>query len=101
MKLAFAATMIRPRYVPDSIVAQLVSMSTFSHTLGQQRTLAALDFMTAFGCKADEIAGKADIAALRIVNAPSQEFLHRRPGRKLQQPAEPDQSPRHESLDHG
>jgi hypothetical protein len=28
-KLAFAATMIRPRDLPDSIVAQLVSVSTF------------------------------------------------------------------------
>ena len=38
MMQAFAATMIRPRYLPDSIVAQLVSMSTFSHSLGQKRT---------------------------------------------------------------
>ena len=38
MKLAFAATMIRPRYFPDSIVAQLVSVSAFSHSLGHSRT---------------------------------------------------------------
>ncbi len=38
MKLAFAATMIRPRYFPDSIVAQLVSVSAFSHGLGHLRT---------------------------------------------------------------
>ncbi len=29
--------------------------------MGQERTLSALDFMSAFGCKADVIAGKADI----------------------------------------
>ena len=29
--------------------------------LGQERTLAALDFMSAFGGKADVIVGKADI----------------------------------------
>ena len=39
MKLAFAATMIRPRYFPNSIVAQLVSVSAFSHGLGPEPTL--------------------------------------------------------------
>ncbi len=38
MKLAIAATMIRPRYFLDSIVAQLVSVSAFSHSLGQFQT---------------------------------------------------------------
>ena len=42
MKLAFAATMIRPRYFPDSIVAQLVSVSAFSHSLDPKATLAPL-----------------------------------------------------------
>ena len=32
-KLAFAATMIRRRYLPGSIVAQLVSVSAFLHRL--------------------------------------------------------------------
>ena len=30
--------MIRPRYLPDSIVAQLVSVSAFSHSLDPERT---------------------------------------------------------------
>ncbi len=36
--------------------------------MGQERTLAALDFMSAIGGKADEILGKADIkpAGLRF-----------------------------------
>ncbi len=38
MNLAFAATMIRPRYLPDSIVAQLVSVSAFLHSLDPKRT---------------------------------------------------------------
>ena len=38
MKLAFAATMIRPRYFLDLIVAQLVSVSAFSHSLGHLLT---------------------------------------------------------------
>jgi hypothetical protein len=38
MKLAFAATMIRPRYFPDSIVVQLASVSAFLHSLGHLRT---------------------------------------------------------------
>ncbi len=33
MKLAFATTMIRPRDLPDSIVAQLVPVSAFLHSL--------------------------------------------------------------------
>ncbi len=36
--MGFAATMIRPRYFPDSIVAQLVSVSAFLHSLGHLRT---------------------------------------------------------------
>ncbi len=38
-KLAFATIMIRPRDLPDSIVAQLVSVSTFLHSLDPLRTL--------------------------------------------------------------
>ncbi len=34
MNLAFAATMIRPRYLPDSIIAQKDSASAFLHSLG-------------------------------------------------------------------
>ena len=41
-KLAFAATMIRPGYLPDSIVAQLASVSAFSHSLDPQRTLVGV-----------------------------------------------------------
>ncbi len=37
-KLVVAATMIRPRYLPDSIIAQLVSVSAFSHSLGPEQT---------------------------------------------------------------
>ncbi len=36
--------------------------------LGQERTLAALEFMCAIGGKADEIAGKADIALVTVNN---------------------------------
>jgi len=39
MKSALAATMIRPRYLPVSIVAQLVSSSAFLHSLDPTRTL--------------------------------------------------------------
>ena len=42
MKLAFATAMIRPRYLPDSIVAQLVSVSAFSHSLDPLRKLMML-----------------------------------------------------------
>ncbi len=38
MKLAFATTMIRPRYLSDSIVAQLVSVAAFLHSLDPSRT---------------------------------------------------------------
>ncbi len=38
MNLAFATTMIRPRYLPDSIVAQKVSAPEFLHSLSQERT---------------------------------------------------------------
>jgi len=36
--LAFAATMIRPRYIRDLIVARKGSASAFLHTLGQKQT---------------------------------------------------------------
>ena len=39
MNLAFAATMIRPRYLPDSIVAPKVSASAFLHSLDPKRTI--------------------------------------------------------------
>ncbi len=42
MKLASAAIMIRPRYLPDSIIAQLVSVSAFSHSLDSNRKLLML-----------------------------------------------------------
>ncbi len=35
--------MIRPRYLPDSIVAQLVSVSAFLHSLDPNRTLISGD----------------------------------------------------------
>jgi len=48
MNLAFAATMIRPRYLLDSIVAQWVSVSTFSHSLDPKPkfalSMAAMDW---------------------------------------------------------
>ncbi len=37
--------------------------------MGQERTLTALDFMSAFGGKADEIVAKADIEAFDAINA--------------------------------
>ncbi len=37
MKLAFAAIMIRPRYLPDSIIAQEDSASAFLHSLDPKR----------------------------------------------------------------
>ncbi len=43
MKLAFAATMIRPRYLPDSIIARKVSASAFLHSLDPERTLGPSD----------------------------------------------------------
>ena len=43
MKLAFAATMIRPRYPPDSIIARKVSAPEFSHNLDPKRTLIRLN----------------------------------------------------------
>ncbi len=36
MKLTFAATMIRPRHLPDSIIALKDSASALSHSLGQK-----------------------------------------------------------------
>ncbi len=40
MNLAFAAQLNRPDYLPDSIVAQLVSVSAFSHSLDPKATWA-------------------------------------------------------------
>ena len=37
MKLAYAATMIRPRFLTNSIVAQVVSVPTFLHSLDQKQ----------------------------------------------------------------
>ena len=37
--MAFAARMIRPRYLPDSIVAQKDWAAAFSHSLSQYRTV--------------------------------------------------------------
>ncbi len=42
MKLAFSAIMIRPRNLPGSIIAHLVSMSAFSHGLGHNRKSRSL-----------------------------------------------------------
>ncbi len=58
---AFTATMIRPRYFPESIIARKALGPEFLHSLGQERTLAALDFMSAIGGKADVIAQKTDV----------------------------------------
>ena len=52
-KLAFAATMIRPRDLPDSIVAQLVSVPAFLHSLGHERKSVTATRMSAFGGIAD------------------------------------------------
>ncbi len=38
MNLAFAATMIRSRYLPDSIVARKISAPKFSHSLDPYAT---------------------------------------------------------------
>ncbi len=38
-----------------------LSMNDAMSVMGQERTLTALDFMSAFGGKADVIVGKADI----------------------------------------
>ncbi len=38
MKLASAAMMIRPRCLPDSIIARKVSISEFSHSLDPERS---------------------------------------------------------------
>jgi len=53
MNLAFAATMIRPRYLPDSIVAQKVSAPEFLQSLGQKRKSSVGLGMSASGGKAD------------------------------------------------
>ena len=42
MKLAYAATMIRPRLLTNSIVAQVVSMPTFLHSLDPKQNCALL-----------------------------------------------------------
>jgi len=60
-KLAFAATMIRPRDLPDSIVAQLVSVSTFLHRLGQKRKSSVGLEMSALGGKADLNFGRLEV----------------------------------------
>ncbi len=49
VKLASAATMIRPRYLPDSIVARKVSASAFLHSLGQKRKSSVDHGMSALG----------------------------------------------------
>ena len=59
-KLAFAATMIRPRDLPDSIVAQLVSVSTFLHRLGQNRKSSAGHGMSVVGGGAEVKFGRLD-----------------------------------------
>ena len=43
-----------------SAILEIVE-SVGTSVMGQERTLVALDFMSAFGGKADEIVGKADI----------------------------------------
>ena len=62
MKLAFATTMIRPRDLPDSIVAQLVSVSAFSHSLGQQRKSSLALGMSGLGGKAEVDFGRLDVS---------------------------------------
>ncbi len=49
MKLAFAATMNRPRYLLDSIIAQKDTASAFSHSLGQKRKSSVDLGMSALG----------------------------------------------------
>jgi hypothetical protein len=44
-RLAFAATIIRPGYLPDSNVAQLISMSAFLHSLDPMQTLDKSRFL--------------------------------------------------------
>ncbi len=39
MQLAFAATMIRPGRLHDSLIARKLSASEFSHSLGHKQTL--------------------------------------------------------------
>ncbi len=61
MKLAFAATMNRPRYLLDSIIAQKDTASAFSHSLGQKRK-SRMDYgMSAFEGRADIIFGRLDV----------------------------------------
>ncbi len=56
--------MIRPRYLPGSIVARKVSASAFLHSLGQLETFPALSRMSA-------AEGKADILVPRDSRIPS------------------------------
>ncbi len=60
-RLAFAATMIRPGYLADSNVAQLISMSAFLHRLGQKRKSSVGLGMSALGGKADIDFGPLDV----------------------------------------
>ncbi len=59
VNLAFAATMIRPRYLPDSIIAQLDSASEFSHGLDPLRTRPPLARMN-FGLPRRQVFDPAD-----------------------------------------
>ncbi len=61
MQLAFAATMIRPGRLHDSLIVWKLSASEFSHSLGQQRKSSVGLGMSAPGGRADVIRAKADI----------------------------------------
>ncbi len=60
MKLAYAATMIRPCFPRNSIVAQVVSVPTFLHSLDPKQKLMTLD--------AYALAGRATISLIVSLN---------------------------------
>ncbi len=63
MKLSFAATMIRPRDLPDLIVAQLVSVSAFSQSLGRNRKSVTTTRLSAIGGKAEVDFGRLEVCS--------------------------------------
>ncbi len=75
MKLAFVAIMIRPRFLLGSIIAWKASASEFLHSLGQERTLAAMDFMSALPPITDIKREKADIGFGMSVSHPKADVI--------------------------
>ena len=75
MRLAFIAIMIRPRCSPSLFIARTVSVAEFVHSLGQERTLAAEDFMSALPPKADVKREKADIGFGMSVSPPKADVI--------------------------